>query len=390
MPENPLHQLDNRPRRQPAPGPFRVAAVLGGSFAGLLAARVLADHAQRVVILEPDTPTGPFARATVPQSRHGHFLQPDGLTLLEGWFPGFTRDARAHGAALAGPGQHRLFLDGVPVEFPDATMLMASRPLLEHEIRRRVTALPNVDVLAARATGLGYRNGAVNAINYRVGSGGESTLEVDLAVDAMGRASRMTRRLEYDGFRVPISQRVPVGLGYTTTLFTRPAEPREPRITCALNQFSASQTAGTETAPAGIALYAIEGNRWQVVTMTYGQNRHATTRDDVRDIAATSPEVFGAAMIGDPVGQAATFYHRASHRRPVTHPDDLPTGLLFIGDSLASLNPLRGEGMWSAAKQAAVLSDYLATTDEPAAQSRRCVRLLESFVDEVWAAELRP
>jgi len=143
-------------------------------------------------------------------------------------------------------------------------------------------------------------------------------------------------------------------------------------------------------AVAGIALYAIERRRWQIVTMTYGPNQQATTGHDVMAVAARSPEMFSAAMIGEPVGQTATFFYRESQRRRMTEPDDLPNGLLMVGDSLISLNPLRGEGMWSAAKQAALLSTHLATSDAPAGRSRRCVRLLESFADEIWAEETRP
>lgn len=387
-----LHTKD--PHRQPAPVHTSIgrACVLGGSFAGLLAARVLADHSQRVVILEPDAPTGPFERAFVPQGKHGHFLQPDGLTLLEGWFPGFTREARAHGAVLAVPGRQQLFVDGMPVDFPESTMLVASRPFIEHEIRRRVTALPNVEVLQARATGLRYRDEAVSAVSYRSSSGSEHILDVELAVDAMGRASRMGRWLEGDGYPAPVIERVPIGLSYTTRLFDRPAEPREPLIACALNRISLPPNdvphSRTATALAGIAVYAIERSRWQVVTMTYGLSQHATTRDDVSAVAAASPEVFGQAMTGDPVGEPATFYYRESHRRLLTQPEDHPTGLLFIGDTVASLNPIRGEGMWSATQQAALLAAHLLSTDEPAAGSRRFTHLLSAFIDQTWNAEI--
>jgi 2-polyprenyl-6-methoxyphenol hydroxylase-like FAD-dependent oxidoreductase len=37
---------------------FGTACVLGGSIAGLLAARVLADHAERVAMIERDAPRG--------------------------------------------------------------------------------------------------------------------------------------------------------------------------------------------------------------------------------------------------------------------------------------------------------------------------------------------
>ena len=49
------------------------AVVVGGSMAGLLAARVLADAFARVTIVDRDhVPDGPVFRKGVPQSRHLH------------------------------------------------------------------------------------------------------------------------------------------------------------------------------------------------------------------------------------------------------------------------------------------------------------------------------
>src|ERR1700728_1442880 len=78
------------------------ACVLGGSIAGLCAARVLADYADRVVVIERD-PIGDEAgfRAGVPQDRHVHTLLPGGLRWLERWLPGFTREIQAGGGVLA-------------------------------------------------------------------------------------------------------------------------------------------------------------------------------------------------------------------------------------------------------------------------------------------------
>src|SRR5829696_4330250 len=73
--------------------------VIGGSMAGLLAARVLADHFDRVTIVERDQlPQGPACRAGVPQSRHVHALLARGAALLEHLFPGLEGDVRAAGA----------------------------------------------------------------------------------------------------------------------------------------------------------------------------------------------------------------------------------------------------------------------------------------------------
>ena len=49
----------------------RHAVVVGGSLAGMLAARVLSDHFERVTLLERDRfPETPAARKGLPQGRH--------------------------------------------------------------------------------------------------------------------------------------------------------------------------------------------------------------------------------------------------------------------------------------------------------------------------------
>ncbi|WP_202968520.1 FAD/NAD(P)-binding protein [Pseudonocardia sp. HH130629-09] len=55
------------------------AVVLGASIAGMLAARVLADHAEEVLLIDPDgDPTGPEPRPGVPQGGQVHALLPAG------------------------------------------------------------------------------------------------------------------------------------------------------------------------------------------------------------------------------------------------------------------------------------------------------------------------
>lgn len=80
------------------------ACVLGGSIAGLLAARVLADHAERVVVIDRDPVGGDTRpRAGVPQGRQLHALLPGGFRWMQRWFPGFTREMRDAGALIADP-----------------------------------------------------------------------------------------------------------------------------------------------------------------------------------------------------------------------------------------------------------------------------------------------
>lgn len=72
--------------------------VLGGSVAGLLAARVLTDHADEVVIVERDDLAGGAAtRRGVPQGAHVHGLLARGLEQLEALFPGSPRSCTTTG-----------------------------------------------------------------------------------------------------------------------------------------------------------------------------------------------------------------------------------------------------------------------------------------------------
>ena len=77
----------------------RHAVVVGGSIAGLSAARALADHFERVTVVDRDAyPGGALDRAGAPQGRHVHTLLARGSSELERLFPGFERTMLNRGA----------------------------------------------------------------------------------------------------------------------------------------------------------------------------------------------------------------------------------------------------------------------------------------------------
>jgi hypothetical protein len=119
-------------------------------MAGLLAARALSDHVDRIAIIERDRiPREPAPRKGVPESRHLHFLLGQGLAIIEGFFPGIVDDMQKHGAVpvslpgdclwLNGAGWSRRFRPGLGI-------LSASHGLFEYTVRQRVTALPGVAI----------------------------------------------------------------------------------------------------------------------------------------------------------------------------------------------------------------------------------------------------
>jgi 2-polyprenyl-6-methoxyphenol hydroxylase-like FAD-dependent oxidoreductase len=75
------------------------ALVVGGSMAGLLAARVLADQFEQVTVVERDLlPEGVENRKGAPQGRHVHALLPRGLAGTERMSPGLVGELISDGA----------------------------------------------------------------------------------------------------------------------------------------------------------------------------------------------------------------------------------------------------------------------------------------------------
>src|SRR6266540_1578467 len=135
------------------------AVVIGGSMAGLLAARVLADRFDRVTVIDRDRfPDGAKFRKGVPQSRHLHALLASGLQILEQLFPGLEAEWVAAGAVPIEWPRDMLVLTrrGWSDRFPTGIkILSASREFLEWGVRRRVAAFGNVRFLEGRdVTGL--------------------------------------------------------------------------------------------------------------------------------------------------------------------------------------------------------------------------------------------
>jgi 2-polyprenyl-6-methoxyphenol hydroxylase-like FAD-dependent oxidoreductase len=322
------------------------AVVLGGGFAGLLAARVLADHAETVVIAEPDELSErPAFRPGVPQGNQVHVLLPGGRVQLDRFFPGFTTQACAAGALL----------------------------------RRRTLALPNVKVIRCRAHGIVVRGGAVAAVRCGDGSGIWDE-EADFVVDAMGRSSRLSSWLEQAGWDRPPLRRTKIDIHYATALFRR--SPGVPEVGAAI----AWQDVSGEPPPIAVAaLGAIEDDRWIVCLAGFGEHRPGRQPAEFRERCATSlPPCFAAATSGELLGGIETYAQADSRRRDFAAVRRFPAGLVAIGDAVASFNPLYGQGMSSAALHASVLSEFLRSDPDLTAPARHFFRTQKVVVDAAW------
>ena len=136
---------------QPSAIEGRHAVVLGGSMAGLLAARVLADHFEEVTLIERDPyPETAEVRRGTPQANHVHALLLRGRQILEQLFPGLQDEMIAAGAPLVDMADEIAWFTpaGWGLRFPsDLKVLAFTRPVLDFHVRQRLGLNPKIKIM---------------------------------------------------------------------------------------------------------------------------------------------------------------------------------------------------------------------------------------------------
>ncbi|MGQ0838228.1 FAD-dependent oxidoreductase [Actinokineospora sp.] len=355
---------------------MRRVVIAGGSLAGLLAARVLRDVADEIVVVEPDDlPDGPHNRAGSAHGEQFHILLGLAQTLFAHWFPGLLDRLFADGAVPCATDDGRMFVDGrMRPPIPGDPLLPIQRPLLEWHIRREVLALPAVRLVGDRVVGLTANRGRVDGV--RLASGG-SIGPADLVVDATGRATRLADWLLRLDFEPPPKRRVGLDLGYATALFHRfPGQ----RLDDLLAVHSVRSAAWAEP---GVSCVAPAGpDRWICTVSGYGADRPTRDQGEFRQRCLREPAAGFAALVRDcaPTGPVAVHRFPHSLRRDFHELRRFPAGLVVVGDAVASFNPIYGQGMPSAALHASALGAWLAGGEDVFGYFRR----LRVLVDAAW------
>ncbi|MER5862828.1 FAD-dependent monooxygenase [Kitasatospora sp. NPDC002040] len=381
------------------------ALVLGGGYAGLLAARVLAGHFRRVTVLEQDRRTDDGHRPGVPQAHHPHALLARGAQELEKLFPGLRTQLLSHNCPVGDFGaMTRISFPGgwAPRAPAGFDVQLVARTMLEQILRDRVAALgPVVLDHCARAGRLlvDHASGRVSVGVHRRGEGEdrEELVDADLVVDATGRGSRMPQWLSQAGYRCPPSLVVDGHVAYSSRRYTLTPVPGR--------DWSASyQPALAPNAPRGGVLARIGTDQWLLALI--GAAGHTPPTDDVgfHDYAANLANPDFARIIDDgtPLGPVrrtratANRWHRY-HRVP-----NWPGRLLALGDSVCALNPVYGQGMTVAALQSTTLDTLLAgrrpgqppdvgpAFQRAAAALVRAPWLLNTSADRAWDTQDTP
>ena len=135
---------------------FGDAIVIGGSMAGLLAARVLADYFKTVTVIERDEPCAKSeARRCVPQGRHAHGLLLRGQDTICRLFRDVREEllARRRHAGQHGPRREVVSLRRLEVPLPQRAGFHLREPAADRVDGRRARAAPAEREDAARLGG---------------------------------------------------------------------------------------------------------------------------------------------------------------------------------------------------------------------------------------------
>ena len=207
------HQVDGTDRPE-----NRHAVVLGGSLAGLLAARVLSDQFEHVTLIERDLYTETTeTRRGIPQANHVHGLLLRGRQVLEEFFPGLQDEMIAAGAPLLDMANDIAWYTraGYGIRFPSKLKVLAfTRPMLDLHVRRHLSKNPRVEIMdnteVVRLIPDSTENHLAGVLVCPRNVDGAhqdrrvaTEIRANLIVDATGRASRAPRWLAQMGYEPP-------------------------------------------------------------------------------------------------------------------------------------------------------------------------------------------
>lgn len=345
------------------------AIVMGGSMAGLLAARVLTDHFERVTLVERDQfPDTAEQRKGVPQGRHLHALLVKGEQIMSILFPGLADDLIAAGAVQFDFCRDLRWFQsgGYKARFPGGIMGLAlSRPLLESYIRRRLLARQNMTCLTQHdATGLiaTQDNQRITGISLRsrASEKGIEELTADLIVDATGRGSRSPQWLESLGYARPEESVVHIQHAYASRIYRRD----QSLLPDALSVMTAPMP------PDGLragALAPLEGERWIATLGGWTGDHPPTDEPGFLEYARSLPnqDIYQVISRAEPLSDIVIHKMPSNLRRHYEKMKQFPQGYLVMGDAVSSFNPAYGQGMTVSAMEAELLQKCLLKAPSP-------------------------
>ena len=335
------------------------AVVVGRSMGGLAAAAAVAKHFDRVLILDKDQlPTGPEPRLGVGQGYHLHNLLKGGELSIEKLLPGTCAELMALGAVPVRSGIDIKISDQgewLPVRDLGYDNICASRPLIEHVVSRRLMQERNVELRPETSLEdlVFSGEGRVCAAMAQTIGKAPARVSADLVVDCTGHLSKASDLLSaHAGHTVP-GFKINIGISYTSAIFEAP-------------RGAADGSKGFIVLPSppkkrGAFVSLIEDGKWLVSLHTRFEKRLPATQEEMIEFASEieTPDTADFLKEAKVLTPIRSYRKLEATWRRFDREANLPDGFLLVGDSVASFNPIFGQGMSTAWLEAVALENLL-------------------------------
>ena len=353
---------------------------------GLMAAEVLSRFFEEVLVLEKDAlPAQAEVRMGVPQGAHVHSLLVQGRRNLERMFPGLASELIDRGVVCSRGGLEFMTNDEAgwfPRRDIQLPLMLMSRPLLEGAVRdflkrnARVTIRENT-----RVEGWTFDGDILVGV---VGSRGDAaeTIPADFVVDATGRSGNSLSWLEAGGFGPIEETRLEIGTGYASAVFKKP-----PNWHGAVDGLSISNR---DPDTKGGFLFSIENDCW-LASLTGRFDQQPPGDPDKFMAFAQSlcvPDFYNWISKGERISPVKVYKAPISRWRRFEKLVRQPERLLPLGDALAHVNPIFGQGVTLASAHVMslwnVLAERVACGGDLNGVARPYFEKVHSFTKTVW------
>jgi NAD(P)H-flavin reductase/2-polyprenyl-6-methoxyphenol hydroxylase-like FAD-dependent oxidoreductase len=366
------------------------AVVIGGSIAGIAAAKVLSESFERVIVLEKDGPhRRREGRPGAAQGWHLHHLLTAGQIELERIFPGVVDDMVREGAFKVDmAAQYRIRLGGTWKKpgTSDIQIVCAGRPLLEWCVRRRLDDEPRISFrYESEVADLVFERGADTVIGVAVqrDGAGIDVIPAEFVVDASGKNTRLPEILDRMGIGAPEVEQDIINCFYSTMQHRVPPQRQW------LDKVMVICYAYRPYEDTYAAQYYIDSSRTILSTSLVAYNCYSPPRTarEFREFADLMPSpVIGENIDGlEPASPIYNFRYPNMLRLRYEKMRNLPRALLAVGDAYTSADPVSGLGMTLALKEVRQMQVLLAKygaghPDLP----RRYYRSISRMADTAW------
>jgi flavin-dependent dehydrogenase len=359
------------------------AVVLGAGIGGLLAAAALRHAGLTVLVLERDRlPQAPRLRPGVPHARQLHNLLGRGQLHIEELLPGFH--SRLHDAgAVAAEVSSQTHVYELGVMMPERPLGLhiwsALAPVIEHTVRdlaagAGVTVQDCTRVLQLRVSD------AHQVTGVQVSQDGHVyDIEADVVVDAMGAMSPAATWLARLGCQPPAVEAHQTRQWYCSLITERPPSCRKkPDYWLVFPTFPNGR--GGLVSPVG-------DDKWCISLSGVAPDRAPRNAEEFTAFAG----LLEISLISDllrearPLGRPHLFGKPVATWRRYDRSPEPVAGFLPVGDAVASLSPLVGQGISVAAWQSAHLARVLGSSRDLAETTVAYLTHAATATASAWA-----